>query len=47
MENVMNGHFNSEGTKIELCFFPTNVNIWKSSRVMLMNFSPEFLITVI
>ena len=29
------------------CSFFTKVNIWKSSRIMLINFSPEFLITVI
>ena len=28
-------------------FFLTKVNIWKFSIIMLMNFSPEFLITVI
>ena len=47
MENIMNGHFKSEWTKILLCFFLTKVNIWKFSRIMHMNFSPEFLITVI
>ena len=46
MENIMNGHFKSEWTKILLCFFLTKVNIWKFSRIMHMNFSPEFLITV-
>ena len=33
--------------QITLCFFPTNEDIWKSSRIMLMKFSPEFLIAVI
>ena len=47
MENFMNGHFKSESTKIVLCFFLTKVNIWKFSRIMHMNFSPEVLITVI
>ena len=47
MENFMNGHFKSESTKILLCFFLTKVNIWKFSRIMHMNFSPEFLITVV
>ena len=46
MENFVNGHFKSESTKIVLCFFLTKVNIWKFSRIMHMNFSPEVLITV-
>ena len=47
MENFMNEHFKSEWTKIVLRFFLTKVNIWKFSRIMHMNFSREFLITVI
>ena len=47
MENFMNGYFKSEWTKIVLCFLLTKVNIWKSGRIMLMNFSPGFLITTI
>ena len=33
--------------KIVLGFFLTKESIWKSNRIMLMNFSPEFLITVV
>ena len=47
LENFMNGHFKSEWTKIVLCFFLTKANIWKFSRIMHMNSSPEFLITVV
>ena len=47
MENFMNGLFKSESTKIVLCFFLTKVTIGKFSRIMLMNFSPGFLIIVI
>ena len=43
MENFMNGHFKSDRTKIVLCFFLTKVNIWKFSRIILINFSPKFL----
>ena len=47
MENFMNELFKSERTKIVLCFFLTKVNIWKFSRIMLIYFSPEFMVTVI
>ena len=47
IENLMNGHFKSEWTKIVLHFLLTKVNIWKFRRIILMNFSPRFLITVI
>ena len=42
MENFMNGDFKFEWTKLVLCFFLTEVNIWKFSRIMLMNFSSGF-----
>ena len=47
MENFMNEHFKSESTKIVLYFFLTKVSIWKSSALMLINFSPDFLVTLI
>ena len=47
MENFMNGHFKSAETKIVLCFCLVKVNIWKFSRIMHVNFGPEFLNTVI
>ena len=47
MEDLMNGHIKFELTKIMLYFFLTEENIWESSMIMLMNFSLEFLITVI
>ena len=47
MENFMNRHLKSELAKLVPCFFFNTVNIWKFSRIMLMNFSAEFLITVI
>ena len=47
MKNFMNGHFKSEWTNIVLCCFFLKVKIWKFSRIMVMKFSPELLITVI
>ena len=45
--NFMNGHIKPEWTENVLRSFLTKENICESSRTMLMNFNPEFLITVI
>ena len=47
IEGFKNGHIKFEWTKTALCFFLTKENIWKSTMIVLMNFIPEFLITVI
>ena len=48
MENFTMDTLNlNEQNKIVLCFFLTKVSIWKFSRIMHMNFSLEFMITVI